>query len=59
MQAILTQEKCIETLKGESLMLAQLTKTETIVMVDKARSSIILCVRDKVLSEVIKEETAI
>lgn len=51
MQIILIQKKCIATLKGERLMLSRLTQTEKAKMMDRARSFIILFLRDKVLRE--------
>lgn len=56
-QAILNQEKFIEALKAEASMHTRLTHTEKTKMVDKARSSIILCINDKVLREVDREKT--
>lgn len=53
---MITQEKCIEALKSEVLMHACLTQTEKIEMVDKVRSSIILYLGDKVLTEVAMEK---
>jgi hypothetical protein len=57
MQAILTQ-KCVEALKGEAAMSATLTQTEKREMIDKAKSVIVLCLKDKVLRDVVKEATA-
>lgn len=51
MQIILIQKKCIATLKGERLMLSRLTQTEKAKMMDRAKSFIILFLRDKVLRE--------
>lgn len=51
MQAILSQKKCIEALKGEASIAAHLTKIEKTEIVDKARGVIILCLGDKVLRE--------
>lgn len=48
--------KCIEALKGETSMSAHLTKVEKKEMVDKARSIIILCLRNKIIREVVKEK---
>ena len=57
MQAILTQEKCIETLKVKAQMHARLTEEEKTEMVDKVRSSIILCLMNTIQSEFSKEKT--
>ena len=59
MQAILIQEKCIDALKGEALMPVRLTQIQKTQMVDKARSSIILCLKNKVLRDVSREQTAV
>lgn len=58
MQVILTQEKCIETLKGDTLMFALLTQAEKTEMMDRPGSTYILCLGDKVLREVIKDKIA-
>jgi len=58
MQAVLTQQKCVEALKGEAAMLAHLTQAEKREMIDKAKSAIVLCLRDKVLRDVARETTA-
>ena len=57
MQAVLTQQKCVETLKGESAMLASLTQAKKREMIEKAKSAIVLCLGDKVLKEVAMEAT--
>lgn len=56
MQAVLTQDKSIETLVGDTLMIEILTQVEKIKMVDKGTSSIILCLEDKVIQEVTREK---
>ncbi|MCI83314.1 ubiquitin-protein ligase, partial [Trifolium medium] len=56
MMAILIQ-KCVEALKGEAHMPATVTPAEKTEMNDKVLSAIILCLGDKVLREVAKEET--
>ena len=57
MQAVLTQQKCVEALKGEAAMPANLTQAEKRDMIDKAKSAIVLCLRDKVLRDVMREPT--
>lgn len=57
MQAILTQEKCFEPLKGKSLMLAFLTQREKGEIVYKSISVIIVCFMDKILRKVAWENT--
>ena len=42
MQAVLTQQKCVEALKGEAAMPANLTQAEKHEMIDKAKSAIVL-----------------
>ena len=59
MQKKLIQDKCIDALKGEESMHARLSKEEKTEMVDKARSTIILCLMDKVLREVTWEKIVI
>lgn len=58
MQAVLTQQKCVEALKGEAAMPAHLTQAEKREMIDKAKSAIVLCLGDKVLRDVAREATA-
>lgn len=58
MQAVLTQQKCLEALKGESMMSATLTLAEKRRMIDKAKSVIVLCLIDKVLRDVTRKATA-
>lgn len=57
MQEMLTQKKCVQALKGETLMCARLARAEKTKMVDMTRSSIISCLRDRILKEVIGEKT--
>jgi len=57
MQVVLTQQKCVEALKGEAAMLTNLTEEEKRKMIDKAKSAIVLCLRDKVLRDVTGEAT--
>ncbi|MCI91579.1 glutamate receptor 3.6, partial [Trifolium medium] len=47
--AILTQQKCAETLMGEANMPNTLSAAEKSEMNDKALSAIILCLADNVL----------
>src|SRR4030065_2125670 len=58
MEAVLTQQKCLEALKGEAAMPAHLTEVEKQEMIAKARSSNVLCLGDKVLRDVTKETSA-
>jgi len=58
MEAVLIQQKCEKVLKGEGSLPATMSRAEKTEMVDKARSAIVLCLRDKVLREVAKEPTA-
>lgn len=55
MQTILIQEKCIEILKDETLMHARSRQAEKIKVVDKSISVIIVCLMDKFLREVAKD----
>lgn len=57
MHTILTQKKFIEALKGETSMYVRLTEAKKTEMVDKTRSTIILCLKDKVLMKVAREKT--
>lgn len=57
MQVVLIQQRCIEVLKGDALMPETLTQAEKTRMVDKAKSVIILCLRDKLLREVARRIT--
>ena len=58
MEAVLIHQKCEKDLKGESVLPVTMSRAEKTKMVDKARSSIILCIGDKVLRDVAKEPTA-
>ncbi|MCI35081.1 ubiquitin-protein ligase, partial [Trifolium medium] len=51
MRAILIQQKCVETLTGESQMPAHLSAAEKAKMNDKAVSAVILCLGDNVLRD--------
>ncbi|MCI55508.1 glutamate receptor 3.6, partial [Trifolium medium] len=57
--AILIQQKCVEALKGDAHMPANLSTEEKTEMNDKALSAIILCLGDKVLREVAKETSVV
>jgi len=57
MEAVLIQQKCEKALKGECSLPVAMSRAEKTEMVDKARSAIVLCLGDKVLSEVAKEPT--
>jgi len=58
MEAVLIQQKCEKALKGESALPVTMSRAEKTEMVDKAKSAICLCLRDKVLREVVKESIA-
>ncbi|KAK2414224.1 cysteine-rich RECEPTOR kinase [Trifolium repens] len=58
MKALLIHHKCVEALKGIAQMPATLSDQEKKDMDEKALSSIILCLGDKVLREVAKETSA-
>ncbi|KAK2454604.1 hypothetical protein QL285_002148 [Trifolium repens] len=58
MKALLIHHKCVEALKGIAQMSATLSDEEKKDMDEKALSSIILCLGDKVLREVAKETSA-
>ena len=58
MEVVLIQQKCEKALKGEGSLPVTMSREEKTEMVDKARSAIVLCLRDKVLREVAKEPTA-
>jgi hypothetical protein len=55
LMAVLIQNKCVEALKGEAQMPANLSAVEKTEMNEKALSAIILCLGDRVLREVAKE----
>jgi len=58
MEAVLIQQKYEKALKGEGVLPITMSQAEKTEMVDKARSAIVLCLMDKVLREVAKEQTA-
>lgn len=58
MQAILAPQKCVEALMGEAEMATTLKQAEKRLMIDKAKSDIVLCLRDKILRDVTREATA-
>jgi len=58
MKAVLIQQKCEKALKGEDALPVTKSQAEKTEMVDKARSAIVLCLKDIVLREVAKEPTA-
>ncbi|KAK2382202.1 hypothetical protein QL285_069749 [Trifolium repens] len=58
MRVLLTHNKCVEPLKGVTQMSATLSNAEKTEMDEKALSSIILCLGDKVLREVALETSA-
>lgn len=58
MKEILTQERCIEALISEASMHEPLIKSNKTEMMNNAKSSIILCLRYKILKEVNREKKA-
>jgi hypothetical protein len=58
MEAVLIQQKCEKALKGEDALPVTLSQAERIEMVDKTRSSIVLCLGDNFFRYVVKEPTA-
>ncbi|KEH41917.1 hypothetical protein MTR_1g057430 [Medicago truncatula] len=58
MEAVLIQQKCEKALKDEGVLLVTVSRAEKTEMVGKARSAIVLCLKNKVLREVAKETTA-
>jgi len=58
MEAVLIQQKCKKTLKGEVALPVAMSQAEKTEMVDKARIAIVLCLGDKILRDVAKELTA-
>ncbi|KAK2403613.1 alpha carbonic anhydrase [Trifolium repens] len=58
MRALLTHHKCVEALKGVTQMSTTLSNAEKTEMDEKALSSIISCLDDKVLREVARETSA-
>ncbi|AES71056.1 hypothetical protein MTR_3g069560 [Medicago truncatula] len=54
-QVGLIQQKCVEAMKGELVLSTTLSQSDKIKIVDKARSVLVLCLRDKVLREGVKE----
>ena len=57
MGALLIQQKCEKALKDECALPVTMSQAKKIEMMDKARSAIVLCLRDKVLRDVAKEPT--
>jgi hypothetical protein len=57
-EAVIIQQKCEKSLKGEGALPVTMSQAEKTEMVDKARSVIFLCLGDKVLRDVAKEPTA-
>jgi len=58
MQVVLTQQKCVEALKGEVALLSTLTQAKKCEMIDKENSAMFLCLKDKILRDVMMEVTA-
>jgi len=52
MEAVLIQQICEKALKGEGVLPVTMSRAEKTEMVDKAMSAIVLCLGDKVLREV-------
>ena len=57
MEAVLIQQKCEKALKGEGALPVTMSQAEKTEMVDMTMSSIVLCLRDKVLRDIEKEPT--
>lgn len=53
---MLTQEKCIKALKGEASILARIIEVEKTKMTSKVMSAFILCIKNKVLREMVREK---
>lgn len=53
---MLTQEKCIKTLKGEASIPARIIEVEKTKMTGKVMSAFILCIKNKVLREMVREK---
>lgn len=58
MKALLVQQGLADALKGEKGFLEKMTEQQKDEIMEKAHSAIILCLTDKVLREVAKENTA-
>ena len=58
MEAVLIQQMCQKALKGQGALPVTMSRAEKTEMVDKARSAIVLCLKDKFFREVAKEPTA-
>jgi len=58
MQSVSTQQKCVEALKDEAVMSATMTQVEKRKIIDKAKSDIVLCLRDKVSRDIASEVVA-
>ena len=59
MHAVLVQQGLSHALKGEASLPATLTDAEKKELIEKAKSTIILCLGDKALREVAREPTAV
>ena len=58
MQAVLIHQGLGDALKGESSLLATMSEKENKDLIEKAKSTIILCLGDKALREVAREPAA-
>ncbi|MQL00615.1 hypothetical protein EI005_25760, partial [Escherichia coli] len=58
MRAVLVQQGLVNALKGESALPATMPDQEKQDLIEKAKSTIILCLGDKALREVAREPTA-
>jgi len=58
MEVVLIQQKCEKAMKGEGAITVTMSRAKKTEMVDKARSAIVLCLRNKDLREVAKETIA-
>jgi len=57
MEAVVIHQRAEKALKGEGALPVTMSQAEKTEMVDKARSAIVLCLRDKVLRDIEKEPT--
>ncbi|AES65343.1 hypothetical protein MTR_2g038180 [Medicago truncatula] len=56
-EVVLIQQKCAKARKGKILFSDTMSQEDKTKMADNARSFFVLCLRDKVLREVVKDTT--
>jgi len=56
METMLIQQRCEKALKGEGALPVTMPQAEKTEMVDKAKSAIVLCLRDNVFRDVAKDQ---